>query len=176
VRLKLPEAPTPYTATIRAWDEEHRDTFADGYAWVFTGRDHDGSKVKRWIGAVGADNGHAVEGVERLRLAMRAYFAAVRRGAAFPKGDPPTTRAFDRDLAKWLGVGARAGPAPPKPAPPRVWDDDAILGEAARRDAATNPEQPRNRDELRAQIARIEQYAAEVRAELAAGRLPARPP
>lgn len=169
VRLAIPEVPTPYTAAIRAWDEEHRAAMGVGYTWVFSGgRDPDGLKVKRWIRTVGADNGHAIEGVDRLRLAMRAYFAASRKGAAFPKGDPPTTSWFDRDLVKWLAVGARAT------GPPKTWDEDALYREARRRKPCPNDDDDEVRSAWIETLTR--EVLPEIRADIAAGRLPARPP
>jgi hypothetical protein len=97
---------SPYHQTIALWTDLYAHIIGGKYPWIFHGRDHDGSKVKRWLKTVGigpkATNGRVQEGLDALQVAMSAYFVAVKAGEAWPFGDPAGTKHFDRDLAKWL--------------------------------------------------------------------------
>ena len=84
---------SPYHETIRLWDLEHEAAFGSRYPWRFKGRSSDGGRVKAWIASAPPD---------RLQSAFRAYFGAVKAGRAWPQGEPPQTRHFDRDLSRWL--------------------------------------------------------------------------
>ena len=89
-----------YQEVIDTWTEQVEAAGFGSYPWVFAGRDHDGSKAKRWLKWP----------LEELRPAMAAYLRAVQAGTAWPAGDPPTTARFDAGLAKWLQQG-RTQPA-----------------------------------------------------------------
>ncbi len=97
----------PHPRAIAMWLRVHRAELGADYPMLFKGRDHDGTKVKRWLAAVKLDvkepSGERVEtGMGALESAMEAYLRHVKAGAAFPFGEPATTKHFTRDLAKWL--------------------------------------------------------------------------
>jgi hypothetical protein len=96
------EAIDHWTAITLPWVQAP----ATRYPWVFQGQNHDGSKVKRWL--------RASQGLEHLKLAMNRYVDAVQAGTTWPAGDPPLTRHFDRELARWLA-------APPSSSKPDHW-------------------------------------------------------
>jgi hypothetical protein len=100
-RAKAPPSKA-YPLAIECWTVEHRAAFGADYPWVFKGRDADGSRVKAWLAAACVSEDGPAAGLDRLATAIRAYFAAVRAREAWPRGDPATTKAFSRDLAKWL--------------------------------------------------------------------------
>lgn len=99
-----------YQAVIDAFDAEYRAAFnGDKYPWIFGGRYGDGPNVDAWRTAAGCTSEERVaEGAEKIRKAARAYFAAVKAGSAFPKGDAPTTRWFTSGLARWMQEGGGA--------------------------------------------------------------------
>ena len=96
------EAIDHWTAITLPWVQAP----ATRYPWVFQGQNHDGSKIKRWL--------RAAQGLEHLKLAMNRYVDAVQAGTTWPAGDPPLTRHFDRELARWLA-------APPSSSKPEHW-------------------------------------------------------
>lgn len=64
-------------------------------------------------------------GTLRIRGAARAYFAAVRAGTSFPRGDPATVNWFTRDLAKWLQTNPDARELPASGA--RIGKTEGLL-------------------------------------------------
>lgn len=109
-RKPAPKVPG-YRETIEHWEASTAPWVqapATRYPWVFHGRDHDGSKIKRWL--------KASQSLEHLQAAVTRYVAAVKAGTTWPKGEPPSTRHFDRELARWLM-------ASPAPAPRDHWMD-----------------------------------------------------
>lgn len=94
-------APKATPLVTAAWDAEFHEAFGTSYPWAFEGRDHDGSKLKRWLKQAKVDPAHPQPGVDRLQNAFRAYFSAVRAGSAFPPGKA-TTQGFDYGRANWL--------------------------------------------------------------------------
>lgn len=101
-----------YQEAIDAWDlawAEERDGTV--YPWVFKGQHADGKYVKTWLAQAKIHNeGDVVPGIARLRGAFLAYFRAANAGAAFPRGDPPTTKHLTDQLAKWLQVDPSEAP------------------------------------------------------------------
>ena len=100
-KKKEPEKIPGYTEAIAHWQAMTQPWVhppATRYPWVFQGQNHDGSKIKRWL--------KASQSLEHLKEAINRYIAAVQAGTAWPKGDPPMTRHFDRDLARWLFASA----------------------------------------------------------------------
>jgi hypothetical protein len=96
-KKKEPEKLPGYAETIAHWQEQTQPWVhppATRYPWVFQGQNHDGSKVKRWL--------RAAQSLEHLKEAINRYVAACHAGTTWPKGEPPMTKHFDRDLARWL--------------------------------------------------------------------------
>lgn len=113
VEVVLKSTPGPSRLVTAAWDAEYQRAFGVKYPWAFEGRDHDGSKLKRWMKQAKVDPADPLPGVDRLRRAFRAYFEGVEAGAAFPPGKA-TTKGFDYGIANWLlsePNGARDGPS-----------------------------------------------------------------
>ena len=103
-RKPAPKVPG-YRETIEHWEAATAPWVqapATRYPWVFHGRNHDGSKIKRWL--------KASQSLEHLKSAVTRYVAAVAARTTWPKGEPPSTRHFDRELARWLM--ASHAPAP----------------------------------------------------------------
>jgi hypothetical protein len=98
-----PDRKSPgYSEAIEAFAEEHLAAFRVKYPWIFVGRDGDAPRVKSWLAAAAVVAEDPAPGVERIRMAARAYFAAVDAGTSWPSGDPATTKHFTREMAKWL--------------------------------------------------------------------------
>lgn len=113
VEVVIKSEPGPSRLVTTAWDAEYQRAFGVKYPWAFEGRDHDGSKVKRWLKQAKVDPADPLPGADRLRRAFRAYFEAVEAGTAFPPGKA-TTKGFDYGIANWLlsePNGARDGPS-----------------------------------------------------------------
>jgi hypothetical protein len=110
-RVKVPSG--AYQLAIDAFDSEHRAIIGPAYPWMFQGRDADGARVKSWLAAARVSDAAPAEGIERIRLAARAYLTAVRAGTAFPIGKPAQARHFTRDLAEWLQTDPSVKPRPP---------------------------------------------------------------
>jgi hypothetical protein len=87
---------------IDAFCEEFTAAFGTSYPLIFSGHPSDGPRVKVWLDMARVSTTDPGPGVERLRLAARAYMAAVEARTAFPIGDPATTEFFTKQLAKWL--------------------------------------------------------------------------
>lgn len=99
-----------YQLAIDAWTLAHREAFDAEYPWQFQGRDADGARVKSWLATARVTEDDPATGIARLRGAFLAYFAAVKAGTSWPKGDPATTKGFTRDIAKWLRTPSRGPP------------------------------------------------------------------
>lgn len=110
----------PSRAATLAWDSEHRAAFGTEYPWRFKGRDPDGSKVSVWLSTARVDHATPGPGIERLRVAFAAYFAAVRNRTAYPRGDPATTKWFTNDVSKWLQTSPDEGG---DVSDPQTWRD-----------------------------------------------------
>jgi hypothetical protein len=93
--------------TRQAWDRAYaRSTWgASPYPWELGHRGADHRRLRRWREAAGADGA----GLRRLDAAIRAYLEAATAGLTWPRGDPPTTRRFTDEIAKWLQVGDAPG-------------------------------------------------------------------
>jgi len=113
-----------YQLAIDAFNLEHIARMGAAYPWIFHGRDADGARVKAWLAAARVDADQPAGGVERIRLAARAYLAAVQARTAWPAGEPAQTRHFTRDLARWLQTDPGARPAIELAARPRSRSDD----------------------------------------------------
>lgn len=85
------------------WAEVWRQaTGEDRYPWELEGADR--HRVRSWIDAFDLLE-DLDEGLARLRSAAEAYCAAALAGHAWPQGDPPTTKRFTADLARWAQAG-----------------------------------------------------------------------
>ena len=91
----------PYHEAIAAWTAAYEAAYpGDRYPWRFKGRDADGARVKAWLAGVG--HLPEAERVAAIGAAASRYLRAVIAGTAWPQGEPPQTRHFTRDLARWL--------------------------------------------------------------------------
>ena len=125
-----PKAPKPvkapsgaYQLAVDAFSAEHRATMGTAYPWVFHGNPHDGARVKAWLAAARVDADEPADGIDRIRLAARAYLAAVQARTAWPIGEPAQTRHFTRDVARWLQTDPSVRPVEP-PSRNRSRSDD----------------------------------------------------
>ena len=105
--LRTPANPDRHLEACRAaWDRG----WGSGrrYPWELADRE----RTRRWAEALDLDR-DPVDGAVRLERGIRAYVAAAAAGTAWPIGDPPTTRAFSADVAKWVLIGEQLAAAPP---------------------------------------------------------------
>ena len=86
-----------------AWDLAYARSAWGGapYPWEFGHRGADHRRLRRWLEVAGPGDA----GLGRLDAAIRAYLDAVSAGLAWPRGDPPTTRRFTGEIARWLQSG-----------------------------------------------------------------------
>lgn len=88
-----------FRAAGDAFGEAFTATFGTRYPWNFTGRYSDRAKIREWVTVF--EIARHPERLADLRNAALAYCRAAKVGAAFPKGDPPTTKFFTEQLAVW---------------------------------------------------------------------------
>ncbi len=85
----------------KVWDDEFAVSFGQEYCWVMAGRNSDSSRIQVWLSAVRWSPETSTDAIVRLRAAVRRYFVAVKAGAAWPSGEPATTAAFTKQIARW---------------------------------------------------------------------------
>jgi len=95
------EAPG-YREAIASFHDAHLDQLGTPYPWQFGGRDSDGARVKTWLQVARVDPEDPDPGLDRIRRAVRVYFAAEKAGEVFPFGVLPTPARFSRQIAEWL--------------------------------------------------------------------------
>lgn len=114
---RKPEVPG-YREAIAAFHDAHLAELGTRYPWQFEGRDNDGALVKTWLSVAQVDPEDPGPGLDRIRAAIRVYFAAEKAGRVFPFGVLPTPARFTKGLAEWLRRDPDR-PADPPPIPAR---------------------------------------------------------
>jgi len=90
-----------------SWDQAYARSAWGGtpYPWELGRRGADHRRLRRWRETAGPDDAD----LQRLDAAIQAYLDAASVGQSWPPGDPPTTRRFTDEIAKWLQVGDSPG-------------------------------------------------------------------